>query len=480
MGDMSNSEEEKWVCTACIGEAYLKSRIKKEGQKQRCSFCRQKATALAFDEIVDAFDQVFEEHLYRTSDQPSDFEYLLMKESDYQWDRSGDPILDVLQEVGEIDEKLAEAIRGELCERHYVHDEFQEEGDFDEDSHYSYRSVSTEELSAAWQTFTENLKVKSRYFSRTAEAILSDLFNGIHIYRTKGSSNLIVKAGPDTNLPALYRARVFQNSERLEEALKRPDLEIGPPPPRLATAGRMNARGIAVFYGAVDAQVARAEVRPFIGSRVVVAKFDISRSLNLLDLDALKSVEIKGNLFDPGYGAKLEKANFLRSLSGRMGAPVMPDDEPFDYLPTQAIADFLATGQNPVLDGIIYPSVQGEAGAKNVVLFHKAALVQKLEIPDGTRVSAQLENMTEDGPEVDYWVWEETPKKSKKKKLRGSRFPARGSGWAQNASLSEDDREVALQIDVTSIEVHHITGIGFKTDDFKVKRHRFEERDHKF
>jgi hypothetical protein len=38
--------------------------------------------------------------------------------------------------------------------------------------------------------------------------------------------------------------------------MKRPDEEIGPPPPSLAVAGRMNAAGIAVFYGATDPSVA--------------------------------------------------------------------------------------------------------------------------------------------------------------------------------------------------------------------------------
>ena len=42
-----------------------------------------------------------------------------------------------------------------------------------------------------------------------------------------------------------------------------------------------------------------------------------------------------------------------------MTLPVMPNDEPFGYLATQAIADFLATEANPPLDGILYPSVQG-------------------------------------------------------------------------------------------------------------------------
>ena len=34
----------------------------------------------------------------------------------------------------------------------------------------------------------------------------------------------------------------------------------------------------------------------------------------------------------------------------------MPDDEPFEYLVTQAIADYLAAEQ--AIDGIIYPSAQ--------------------------------------------------------------------------------------------------------------------------
>ncbi|MCB2401972.1 RES family NAD+ phosphorylase [Rhizobium ruizarguesonis] len=49
--------------------------------------------------------------------------------------------------------------------------------------------------------------------------------------------------------------------------------------------------------------------------------------------------------------------------------PVMPDDQEFDYLPTQAVADFLATETVTPLDGIIFPSVQVAGGKQNVVLF---------------------------------------------------------------------------------------------------------------
>jgi hypothetical protein len=35
----------------------------------------------------------------------------------------------------------------------------------------------------------------------------------------------------------------------------------------------------------------------------------------------------------------------------------MPEDEGLGYLVTQAIADFLATTNEPAVDGIIFPSV---------------------------------------------------------------------------------------------------------------------------
>ena len=53
--------------------------------------------------------------------------------------------------------------------------------------------------------------------------------------------------------------------------------------------------------------------------------------------------------------------------------------------------------------------MQGSEGKLSVVLFHKAARVQALDIPKGTEISAQLIHDAEDGPEIDYRVFEEVP-----------------------------------------------------------------------
>ena len=150
-------------------------------------------------------------------------------------------------------------------------------------------------------------------------------------------------------------------------------------------------------------------MRPPVGSRVALARFDIIRSVRLLDLQKLRSLYVQGSVFDRDYIRRLERGEFLKWLSHRISQPVLPDDEPFSYLSTQAISDYLATELTPSIDGIIYPSSQGGGSSSNVVLFHKSSRVQPLDIPKDTRIHASMEQGTDEGTEIDYWVWEEVP-----------------------------------------------------------------------
>jgi hypothetical protein len=104
----------------------------------------------------------------------------------------------------------------------------------------------------------------------------------------------------------------------------------------------MNARGISVFYGATSADTAVAEVRPPVGSHVVVGQFTISRPLRLLDLNALAEI-VPGKVrsyFDPTTTDVVARHDFLRSLCNQLVMPVMPEFEDDGYLITQLVADF--------------------------------------------------------------------------------------------------------------------------------------------
>ena len=58
----------------------------------------------------------------------------------------------------------------------------------------------------------------------------------------------------------------------------------------------MNAQGIPVFYGAMEESTCVSEVRPPVGSYVVLAKFELLRPMRLLDLLTLKDVYVGGTL----------------------------------------------------------------------------------------------------------------------------------------------------------------------------------------
>ncbi|MBN1091084.1 RES family NAD+ phosphorylase [Pantoea sp. 1B4] len=74
----------------------------------------------------------------------------------------------------------------------------------------------------------------------------------------------------------------------------------------------MNASGIPVFYGAASAEVAIAEVRPAVGSYVVVAPFEAMRALRVLDISSLELISHeKGSKFNPEVIKRLEKSSFF-------------------------------------------------------------------------------------------------------------------------------------------------------------------------
>jgi hypothetical protein len=239
----------------------------------------------------------------------------------------------------------------------------------------------------------------------------------------------------------------------------------------------MNARGISVFYGATGASTAVAEVRPPVGSKVAVARFAITRPLRLLDLTVLDKVNDDGSIFDPTLKRRLERVSFLRTLGQRITRPVMPDDEAFEYLATQAIADFLATENEPRLDGIMFSSAQSKDG-RNVVLFHKAARVAELDLPPGTVVEADTHYDTDEGPETDYRVREVVP-------------PAAPPAPDEHSHpmlfrfhppdpFDGDFRDNTLQVEPGSVEVHHVNWVAFDCAPHMVTRHRREKREPKF
>lgn len=478
----------KRVCFACIGEQYLRGEIRGMGKRAKCSYCGKTRRSYSVGELAERIETTFEQHYIRTSDQPNDYQSMLLhdRESSYEWYRRGEPVTDAIMNAADIPQQAAEDIQKVLEDKHDDLELAQmgEETEFADDSHYEEKGASDEVWQEDWRSFENSLKTEARFFSRTAANHLTSIFDGIDELRTRDERRLVVDAGPGTNFHTLYRARVFQSDDKLEAALCRPDTQLGSPPALLAAAGRMNARGISVFYGANDQKTAIAEVRPPVGSQVVVAQFEIVRKLRLLDLTAVSDVRVTGSIFDLGLAGRMERAVFLRSLSSRITRPVMPDDELFEYLVTQAVADFLATESSVPIDGIVFPSVQAAGDVLNVVLFHKASRVEAMDIPMGAEISARTGHWEEDGWEEEYEVTEEIPPPPKQAEKKPEK-----PGWPDFAAIAEampleppdsDWRDASLRIVPYSVKVHRVKRVEFETEEFNVRRHRWEKRDFDF
>jgi hypothetical protein len=143
----------------------------------------------------------------------------------------------------------------------------------------------------------------------------------------------------------------------------------------------MNPTGIPVFYGAFAEDVAIAEVRPPVGSMVAVGKFSLLRPVRLLDVSFLPFAYHEESIFSLAYDHLRNKVGFLEKFHRRISRPVLPSDEALAYLPTQAVAAYVANVMG--LDGVIYGSNQigaeGEGDQQidrklcNVALFGAAA-----------------------------------------------------------------------------------------------------------
>lgn len=481
---MSDDDDQKRVCHNCVGETYLSELIAKNGVIAHCDYCDEdEEPTFTITNLADEVEGAFERHYERTSPEPDDFQSAMLrdKEIDYEWWREGEEVVWAIANAASIAEEIAEDVLEILEERHAAaaSDYVGDEQEFDSDSYYEEKGANDYSFRMEWDAVERSIKERTRFFNRDADAFFTRLFGSLDQFANRQGQSVVVSAGPEHGIKSFYRARAFHSGvdDEIVPALKRPDREIGPPPPRFARAGRMNAQGISVFYGAIDLDTALAEIRPPVGSRVLVGRFDLARPVRLLDVEALRSVFINGSIFDPNYIGHLELAQFLGRLSARMTMPVMPDDEPKEYLITQMIADFVAQVGEPPIDGMLYRSVQRAGEHQNVVLFNHASRVNQWVIGPETEVDARTYEMDEDGGSINYSVieWlppvkEETPSE-----------PGWPFGLDHIASFDEhtvtvhdDGRVVTLQLDPKSLQVHHVSGVTIATEAYDVDRHQYQ------
>ena len=467
-----------YICHDCIGDRFLTKVVRAEGIRVACSYCNAVGEALPLDDLAQRIHEVLQDHFELTSNQPTGYEYMLAEEG--WWERPGYPVANVIADIAEVSEEIATDVM-ELLSDHYGYLAIKdgEENPYSSDACYEEQGADD----SAWKTFCDQIRSHGRFFNRYAEDELTHIFGDLGTQKTFRSKSVIREISPDSQSGYIWRSRIAQSPKELEVILKSPAREIGPPPPRLAKGGRMNALGIPVFYGAMEKDTCVAELRAPVGSQVVVAKFNLLRPVRLLDLDALTEIwNIDASHFDPDYYKHEGRVASLRTLAQEICRPVMPQEKAFEYLPSQAVAEYLANKLDLRLDGIIFRSSQTGCG-RNVVLFNQACGVEPDDLPEGTEVEVYIpyDKYGEDHDEDDdsyirhISVFETVPPTP-------ATSPHNGDATFLDAYLSlprwDEDEELptysepTLRIDMKSIFVLDIKSVQYEYHYLKVSRHR--------
>ena len=471
-------DEPKWVCHICIGDPFLANKVKEQGTQAICSYCGGRREALPLEDLADRTHEMFQEHFELTPSEPDGYEYMMVQEGLANWYREGTPAKDVITEIAGVSEAIAEDITEMLSNRHGGYRVIKHGGidPYDSEAQYEESNIDDEHFRRSWRNFRNGIQSRSRFFSPNAEEILNSIFGDLTTLKAHGDKPAIVEIGPGDADRFVWRARTAYSIKELETILEWPTREIGPPPSKLTPGGRMNAQGIPVLYGALDAETCISEIRPPVGSYVAVAKFEFIRPVRVLDLDVLANADVTGSFYDPDFNVRLTRATFLSHLVREVSRPVMPQDEAFEYLATQVVAEYLANKVNPRIDGVIFRSSQTGGTGRNVVLFNHACEVEPYNPPPKTKVTVNVVISADEDDQGDedlaVTVLETVHPDSHDKEP-----PARPTSALGPIRLGFEDEsppygEPTLRMDLDSIVVLSIKSVDHNYDTYVVKRYR--------
>lgn len=450
--------EENLICGNCITENYLQNLIQQE-EIHTCSYCSVKAECISIEDIVTRVIEALDKHFYVTNSEPEPWQEMLMrdKEETYDWFRDGTPLEELLIDILETTDEIVQDILQLLPDQSQYEDFC--EARHDADTHYDY-AISKDPLwEENWKELEQSIKSESRYFNPVANKVLDDVFSSIEQLITNDNEPAISTIGPNQKLNKVFRARELYDLDSVNKVLKSPDSELGPPPFKVASAGRMNPRGISVFYSALEKQTAISEIRPAVGSYVVVGEFDIIRKLKVVDIAALQKITTDwgGSCFDPEFYETQQQSQFLVTLSRKLSQPIHPHESELEYITTQLVAEYLSQRW----DGLLFESSQIENSNKNLVLFHKSSRVEELTKPKKGKIDVRFSD--HEGyfsPEISELSIEEAPEESSLE----NNF--------DNFITDIDPREPTLRIDDMNLSLEKITGVEYMAKSHKVYKYK--------
>ncbi|MGV2900110.1 RES domain-containing protein [Microbacterium sp. AGC62] len=352
------------LCIRHVTDDVLRERLLPDVDGFECSFCGlvKPAAETPFAVSMDLLGEyVWEAASWMYSD-PGYIEYYdgepwstegLVENSEVMYDIAGDALEEVV-----VDDVLL-ALTNAINDREY----------------WSYNDHDYR-FSLSWTAFQETVKTQSRFvFIGTSArpghedeppARLAKFLNALLTYV---ESELLVDVPRGTKL---YRGRMVDELDNHRVAIAaEPSTRLGPAPSEKAEAGRLNSKGISLFYAADDVDTAVGEIAlhsPY--DVAIMGGFVTQRHLKVLDFT--RSLTTLPSIFatDEESRNRWLFSRFAERFTKHITAPVLLDGRQLvDYAPTQVVAEYLRYVPETRIDGIAWPSHVGAGNGKNVALF---------------------------------------------------------------------------------------------------------------
>lgn len=450
-----------FVCINCINDEYIKSEIVEKNTRQKCSYCNEIELVIDIEELASWVDSVFRENYKLGEEYP-----VFYGESDNpHWETKGELPIYVLTEMMETSEEVATDVFKILESLEWGHIRDGGIPFYDETNNYEEIETSDYEHRESWNDFKRIIKHSTRYFSSTINELLDELFKDIEKYPYRGEQSPIrALNGKDEDI-IYYRARKVNSSEERIKVLENPHSELGPPPNKIAPDGRMNARGIPVFYCSTDESTCLSEIRPVVGEIVITGQFKLIGELKVLDLTLLRNIYDRLSYFDSQFKSKISKIAFLRNFDLEICQPILPGQESLEYISTQALVEYIFYQYKENIGAILYSSSQTNGKGKNIVIKKEACGILKSEKEKNQKVITEEYYHYENWDEMGYLYF------------KGKRDPKRKDYSQLFDSFELEDYDIFTEpnfkLIVDKLRIHECISIAneYKSCDIRVSKH---------
>ena len=171
------------------------------------------------------------------------------RESTYEWDRHGDPVVDAIMNAADMPEDAAKDVSAYLQINTMIltPPPSARKPNIPEILLTKKKERAPESWQEEWDFFERSLKTEARFFSRVAAQHLASVFEKIDTLKTRDGKSLVVDAGPGTDFTGLSR-KSLQSGEKLVDAVGRPDRHLGSPPTNCKRWPHEHARNIGVLW----------------------------------------------------------------------------------------------------------------------------------------------------------------------------------------------------------------------------------------